>query len=213
MTVAEFEKSELSVLLDIRQPQAYLALHPAAALAAECGVEINLLPISASPLKAPSEPRSGDDRGVRHHRYRADAIAREIETYAEVQGLVIKGYYRDVDPSLLNLAWLWLREQHPDRLFGFLVEAFRAYWAVELDVSSDQGVDSLLAGSDVETADFHAWRAETGPSRAASLAAELRERSLSRAPCYVVGDEVFVGRQHLPMIRWLLQGRSGRGPI
>jgi hypothetical protein len=29
----------------------------------------------------------------------------------------------------------------------------------------------------------------------------------------VVGDEYFIGRQHLAMIRWLLADRPGRGPI
>ena len=28
-----------------------------------------------------------------------------------------------------------------------------------------------------------------------------------------VGDEIFIGRQHLPMIGWILDGRVGPGPI
>jgi 2-hydroxychromene-2-carboxylate isomerase len=34
-----------------------------------------------------------------------------------------------------------------------------------------------------------------------------------QAPGFVVEDEVFYGRQHLPMIRWILEGRSGPVPI
>jgi 2-hydroxychromene-2-carboxylate isomerase len=213
MSISGIETSRLSVLLDIRQPQAYLALHPAAALAAECGIEINWLPVVVPPLKAPSEPGAEDDRGVRHRRYRAQAIAREIETYAEVQELVLREYYRDDDPAALDLAWLWVRERHPKRLFAFLADAFRAWWALELDISSDEAVASLLELCGAGDREFPSWRVEVGPAMAASLAEELQERGISRAPAYLVEDEVFFGRQHLPMIRWILAGRSGPGPI
>ena len=213
MSVAALETSRLSVLLDIRQPQAYLALHPAAALAEECGVEINWLPLVVPPLLAPSEPHPDDDRGVLHRRSRAQALAREIATYAAVQGLVIRETYRDADPAELNLAWLWVREHRPARLFDFLAEAFRAYWALELDLCSVGAVAATLARCGAREGEFRSWRADVGPSKAAALAEELRAVGLTRSPCYLVEDEVFVGRQHLAMIRWILAGRQGPGPI
>ena len=42
---------------------------------------------------------------------------------------------------------------------------------------------------------------------------ELRSAGLFQVPAYVVEDEVFYGRQHLPMIGWILDGRSGPVPI
>jgi 2-hydroxychromene-2-carboxylate isomerase len=207
------DSAPLSVLLDIRYPHAYLALHPAAALARELAVEINWLPVQIPPLKAPSLPDPADDRGIRHRRYRAQAIAREIETYAGVQGLVLRDYYRDPDPSTLNLAWLWLRDRRPDRLLPFLTEAFRRYWTLELDPASQEAVASLVDSLDADGAGFQSWCAADGEAAAAGLAAELRERGLFGAPCYLVEEEVFIGRQHLPMIRWILQGRSGPVPI
>lgn len=213
MSVAALEQSRLSVLLDIRQPQAYLALHPAAALAEECGIELNWLPLAVPPLLAPSEPSADDDRGVKHRRYRALAIAREIETYSAVQALVIREYYRNADPAEFNLAWLWVRERHPQRLLAFLAEAFRAYWALELDVSDVEAVGALVDCFGAGNGEFRAWRAGVGPLRAAELAEELQRVGVSRAPCYLVEDEVFVGRQHLEMIRWILNGRQGPGPI
>ena len=213
MSVAELEKSRLCVLLDIRQPQAYLALHPAAALAEECGIEVDWLPLVVSPLLAPSEPGSDDDRRVRHRRSRAQAIAREIATYAAVQGLVIREYYRDSDPVEFNLAWLWIRESYPELLFSFLAEAFRAYWALELEISSIEAVASVVDRCGAGEREFQSWRADVGPRQAVALAEELQGIGVTRAPCYLVEDEVFVGRQHLAMIRWILAGRQGPGPI
>ncbi len=214
MTLASsIDSARLSVMLDIRHPTAYLALHPAAALAGELGIEINWLPLVGPPLLPPSTPGSEDDRGTRHRRSRAQAIARDIETYAEVQGLVLRDYYRDPDPAALNLAWLWVRDHHRDRLVPWLAEAFRAYWALELDPSSDEAVAGLIDSLDLDGSEFLSWCIDDGPPAASLLADELRERGLFGVPCYVVEDEVFLGRQHLPMIRWILDGRRGPVPI
>jgi 2-hydroxychromene-2-carboxylate isomerase len=207
------DSARLSVLLDIRHPLAYLALHPAIELANGLGIEINWLPLVAPPLNRPSEAAADDDRGIRHRRYRAQAIAREIECYAEAQGLLVREPYREVDPGALVLGWLWMRDRHPDRLEPFLIESFRAYWSLELDPSSESAVGLLVDSLGGEGAEFLAWCAVDGPLAAASLFDEVRERGLYGVPCYLVEDEVFLGRQHLPMIRWILEGRSGPVPI
>jgi 2-hydroxychromene-2-carboxylate isomerase len=202
-----------SVLLDVRHPMAYLALPPTAALARELGVEVNWLPLEVPALHPPSDPRPDDDRGTRHRRYRAQALAREIETYAPVHGLVLREYYRSPDPAAVNLAWLWLREREPERLEPFLTEAFRAYWALELDPSSAEQVAAHARALGADALALASWCASEGPAAAGELARELRERGLSGCPCYLVEDEVFYGRQHLPMIRWILEGRCGAVPI
>lgn len=213
MSLFESSKPGFTVLLDIRQPLAYLALPPAAALAEECDVEVDFVPIAASPLKAPSEPLSEDDRGVRHRRHRAHAIAREIATYAQAQGLVLHDYYRNPDPTTFHIAWLWMRQRTQTRLRSFLAEAFRAYWALEFDPSNPVEVDRLIDSFDLDVDDFREWSRGQGPARANALAEELLEHGFSRSPTYVVEGEVFVGRQHLPMIRWILEGRVDAGPI
>jgi hypothetical protein len=99
------------------------------------------------------------------------------------------------------------------RLTELLTEAFRAYWALELDPASQPAVEALLEKIGVGAAAYREWWAGEGAAAAASLAEALRERGLSTVPCYLVNGEVFLGRQHLPMIRWILEGRSGPGPI
>ena len=207
------DEKRLSVVLDVRHPLAYLALHPTLELAKEIGIEIDWLPLAVQPLHPPSRPGPQDDRGVRHRRARAEAIAREIETYARSQGLEMRDYYRTGDAAALNLAWLYVRDRHPDRFEAFLVEAFRAYWAAELDPASGAEVASLLDSIGAQGAAYRAWSAGEGGAAAASVAEALRARGLSAVPCYLVEDEVFLGRQHLPMIRWILEGRGGPGPI
>ena len=205
--------TSLSVVLDVRHPLAYLALRPAMDFADELGIDADWLPLSVPPLNPPSAPRNDDDRGIRHRRYRAQAIAREIETYAKAQGLVLREPYRNGDVDAGNLGWLWLRERQPEPLRAYLAELFRGYWSLELDATSGESIAALLDSVDAQGADFLDWSVDEGPRAAARLAAELRERGIFQVPAFVALDEVFYGRQHLPMIRWILAGRTGPIPI
>ena len=210
---AGFDKVALTVLLDVRHPLAYLALHPALALAESLALEVNWLPLTAPSLKPPTAAQAGDDRGIRHRRYRAQALAREIETYAQAQGLVVREFYRSGDADAANLGWLWVRDRHPDQLSAYLAELFRSYWSLEVDPSSGEQVAALVDSVDAKGDSFLEWSGREGPSVASALAAELQERGLFQVPAYLVEEEVFYGRQHLPMIRWILAGRSGPIPI
>lgn len=213
MTNSRIDASRLSVLLDLRQPLAFLALHPAIEFGRSLGIDINWLPLTVPNLNAPTPPEPDDDRGIRHRRYRAQAIAREIEIYAEVQGLVLREPYRDGDAAAANLGWLWVREHSPERMTSFLAELFRGYWSLALDASSREEVARAVDAVEADGAAFLDWCVDDGPATAEALAAELRDRGLYGVPAYVVGDEVFYGRQHLPMIRWILDDRVGPVPI
>lgn len=203
----------LSIGLDIRHPLAYLALRPAIDFARELGLQINWVPIAGKPLNAPSTPRPDDDRGVRHKRHRAHMIAREIAVYAEAQGLTVKEPYRDGSPAAAHLGWLWMRAAQPDGLEPFLEELFRRYWSLELDAASLDAVASVIETSGEDPEAFRTWATTDGPTVAKEIAGTLRNAGMTQAPAYLVGDELFWGRQHLPMIRWILEGQKGPVPI
>lgn len=215
MIAAQLGPATLRVVLDLRNPFSYLALGPTRALGEELGIEIDWLPLAGKPLNAPTEPAPDDDRGVRHRRSRALALARDIATYAEAQGLSIRDYYRAPDTDLAYQAWLWLRARDPARLASYLEGLFRGYWAGAdgLDPAQPEAILELLDEIGAPRREFETWSAAEGEKTATALAEALREEGLFQAPGFVVEDEVFYGRQHLPMIRWILGGRAGPVPI
>lgn len=210
---ADLDRTRLSVLLDVRHPLAYLGLDAAIAFGRERALTINWLPLAVPPLRPPRPAAADDDRGIRHRRYRAEALAREIEVYGAAQGLVVREHYRNGDAEAAHLGWLWVRDRFPQHLERYLIELFRGYWSLELDASRIEHVvrvvDSLGAAGD----SFRAWSARDGAAAAIALANEVRAFGLFQVPAYVVGGEVFYGRQHLPMIDWILAGRTGPVPI
>jgi 2-hydroxychromene-2-carboxylate isomerase len=205
--------SGLRIALDLRHPLAYLALRPGIDFGRELAIGIDWLPLVGEALRAPSPPSPDDDRGILHRRHRAHMIAREIAVYAQAQGLTIREPYRSDSWRAANLAWLWVREQAPDSLPTFLEELFRRYWALDLDADDLSTVSGVLRTLELHPSGFGAWAVDEGPREAERVARDLREAGVHTAPAYLIGDEVFHGRQHLPMIRWILNGRTGPPPI
>jgi len=205
--------SGLRIALDLRHPFAYLALRPAIEFGRELSIGIDWLPLVGEALRAPSAPGPDDGRSILHRRHRAHMIAREIAVYAQAQGLTIRQPYRSDSSRAANLAWLWVRVKAPDSLPAFLEELFRRYWALDLDADDLSSVSAVLRTLALDPRGFDAWAVDEGPREAERVARDLHEAGVHMAPAYLVGDEVFHGRQHLPMIRWILNGRTGPPPI
>ncbi len=204
--------SRVLVFLDIAQPACALALEPTLALADEAGARLDLLPTEVPALREPGPQPADDDRGARHRCYRAQALEREYRIYGTARGLDLGRPWPAVDRRALYDGWLWLRESAPERLPDFLRRAFGAWWSREPDLDDAGVIAGLLTavGADPQAGGFRSWRRTRASQVREALGPETRERG---APSYVVGDEYFIGRQHLAMIRWLLADRPGRGPI
>jgi len=211
--LADIDPKRLTVALDVRHPLACLALGPTIAFSRALGCPVDWLPLDVPALNPPSAPSADDDRGVRHRRYRAEAIAREIAIYAAAQGITIREPYRHGDTEAARRGWLYVRDRHPDRLVDYLVALFRGQAALELDASDPAAIAGLVARAGGDAADFAAWQGEAGRVASAALARALREAGIFQVPAYLLDGEVFYGRQHLPMIRWILEGRRGAGPL
>lgn len=204
----------LVFVLDLRDPFSYLALGPAIDLASSLSFSsVDWLPIRKHTLLPPSKPSPEDDRGVRHRRSRAQMIAREIAIYAEAQALTIDSPYREGHADAAYSAWLWIRASAPDRLPAFLKAVFQAYWAEGLDPEKGDRILALLEGLGFDRTEFEQWASLQGDTALRSLESQLEDIGISQAPAYLVEGEVFYGRQHLPMLRWILDGRKGPGPI
>ena len=206
--------ARMTVLLDLRRPG--VVPRAAARRGAGRGAGPRDRLAAAHRAGAPSRRRLRVPTTIAatlHRRHRAHAIARELAVHARAQGLELREPYRDPDARAFDLGWLWLRERAPQRLYPFLAAGFRAYWSLALDPSSVAAVGDLLRSVGDDASGFAAWCAGEGPATAARVAGEQSARGWFGVPGYVVEGEYFLGRQHLPMIRWILGGRAGPGPI
>lgn len=187
----------LQVFIDFKSPAAYLAQQPTRALAQELGVALDWQPINTRQKPIPTESVD-EDVSARHRRVRAIARRDTHLHYAKVQNLPM--HFPEspgsTDLALAVLAALDVRD-------AFVSRAFDAYWQDNLNLNDPEIVQSLL--------DPGALDMNTVTHAAEERLREADQRALDLgvidAPGYVIGDDVFIGREHLPWIRELLTER------
>jgi 2-hydroxychromene-2-carboxylate isomerase len=223
----------LVVAIDFKQPQSYRAFAPTRELAAACGIAIDWRPFESQPLRPASPSSPGDDRGARHLRFRAQYLETDLQRYAAARGLVLRGLYRAPDSSLAGIGLLFAKQaaaRAEDRaaaatadstaagvaagaraaVDAYVARVFAGYWSEKLDIEDAEAIRSVLAtaGADAAAFDPDALRGAYDDGLT-----ELRQAGVIEAPAYLLGEELFIGRAHLPMIRWLIEGRTGPPPI
>lgn len=183
-----------------------LAFDPTCALADELGVEIQWLPFPSG-VRSPSKPLGGEESvSERHTRVRAEYFARDTARYAAWRGIELNRDADGVDSSLACAGGLWATRHGVARDYNRHV--LTEFWAGRLDIEDPEALAAVLDRQDApgfESFDF------VGPL--AEHRAAVAARGAFNVPAYLVEDEIFVGRAHLPMIRWILQGRDGPGPL
>jgi 2-hydroxychromene-2-carboxylate isomerase len=206
------DRSSLSVAIDFKSPNAYLAIEPTCALAEELGLNIDWHPFLVSSGKNQGVGSVTDDRGSRHRRIRTEYVEHEVIRYAADRGLTIRGVHRQTDSSMAAIGLLWIR-RGPQRLArAYVQRVFERYWREELDLEDESSLRTLLAEIGAPVDGFSAFalgvgRSELERSQSASIDAGIFE-----VPTYLLDGDMYVGRQHLPLLRALLLRGAGKSP-
>ena len=197
----------LSVAIDFKSPSAYLAIGPTCALADQLGVTVDWQPFLVSPWKN-HIAGSGSNRGARHRHFRNDYIERDVMRYAADLGLTIRGLQRQTDSSLAALGLLWTRREAATLTRAYVERVFERYWRAELDMEDEDALRAVLAELGAPTAGIATYARGEGRAELERLQSELISAGLFEVPTYRLDGEMYVGRQHLPLIRELLSGKT-----
>ena len=207
--------SELTVLFDFKNPYSLLALEPTLELLDRLGVEASWQPMLVAPLTAAAEPDPGADRGAWHRWHRACYRVDDLRRYAAARGLPegcfdAEKLFSGADGRAAAAAWLWCegRCQSP----ALLRALFEGYWFGELEADSAAAVSAVLDEVAGQALGFEAGSAAALDALDAQQVA-LKEAGCFDVPGYLIDDEVYYGRQHLPMVAWHLAGRAGSPPV
>jgi 2-hydroxychromene-2-carboxylate isomerase len=194
----------MDVCVDFRNLQSYLALAPTRALAEQLNLSLNWY-CTITP-QGRGEPPPGQDgtepqdnsRGARHRRFRARYNAIDPLRYCPHPMPQPLPFIAD-DPAALAL--IWLQRNAPERLEDYVLAVFAGIWEQGQELASVEAIGVLLKALGVDASGFTAFAASEGPGELEAQAASLAQRGVFSAPTYLLGDEPFLGRQHLPLIR------------
>jgi len=209
---------QLVVYLDVKSPYAFIAKDPTRALAHALGVAVDWRPLTLDipsylgSARLDSSGRVAESRrtpaqwtGVRY-------AYRDARRYARLQGYALRGTEKIWDTSLVHIAFLEAKRAGDDVLERFLDDVYEPFWRRELDVEDPAVVGACLERAGADATGF-ADRSR-GPGRAEhdSMQAAIFGAGIFGVPSYVVDGELYFGRENLPSVRWVLEGRRGPRP-
>ncbi|MEM7328888.1 MAG: DsbA family protein [Pseudomonadota bacterium] len=181
----------LTVFIDFKSPAAYLALQPTCALAQRHDLTIDWRPFRSVERDIPKLGKE-ETVGESHRRVRAAALRRQAVKYAHHQGIDLKFPQQ---PGATDLALGVLATWSGDPL-PFINAAFKAYWEDHANLDDPKIVTSLLHS--LGHAD--AINPETVAQALEAALEAADEIGIVGAPGYLIDDQIFVGREHLPWI-------------
>lgn len=181
------------------------------------GVDIRWEPMLATLGNVTPEPGFDDPlaeykaRRARARRWFSEAEHRRM---CERSGISEEAGARGFDALAVSLGLVWLAELEvgQETCFDYVEGVFSAHFRDGAKIDSTGAAASLLEVAKVPTDGFEGFALD----KAGALSEERRnlvERGILFAPAFVVGGEVFHGRQHMPLIAWILGGRCGTPPV
>ncbi len=208
----------LTVYIDLKSPYAFVALKPTLALEAELGAAFDWRPLT---LDIPSflgsaEKRQGQvvrSEGRSPNTWRFIHYAyMDARRYAQRQGLILKGTEKIWDSSLAGIALLWVNLHARHRLAHYLVSVFTPFWQRELNIEDIAVLEACLQSAGVPHEGFRNFVEGPGRVQHDALMTQARDDGIFGVPTYVLDDQLYFGREHLPYLRWRLTGQRGPAP-
>ncbi|MGK0221490.1 MAG: 2-hydroxychromene-2-carboxylate isomerase [Limisphaerales bacterium] len=212
-----FSDSPLIVYVDVKSPYAFVAIEPTLKLEAELGIDFDWRPLTLDIPSYLGSARKKAGKVVESNRSPSQWLGikyayKDARRYAERQGHILKGTEKIWDSSIVNIGILWAVEQDRPRLADYFAAVFPAFWRRELDVEDVSVVVECLEKAGIDSTGFETFQAGSGRETHDKLVNGLHEAGIYGVPTYVFGEHVLFGREHLPFVRWYLQGANGSAP-
>jgi 2-hydroxychromene-2-carboxylate isomerase len=208
----------LIVYLDIKSPYAFIARDPTQQMADALGIEVDWRPLTLDIPSYLGSAKLGADGEVAEQNRTEEQWAavkyayRDARRYASLLGYTLRGTVKIWDTSLVHIAWMWAKRQGPTVLNRYLDHLYPPFWRREVDAEDPQVVRSILEAAGADLAGFEQFVAGEGRREHDLMQRRIFDAGIYGVPSYVVDGEVFFGREHLPMVRFLLSGGEGEPP-
>ncbi|MDH3686933.1 MAG: DsbA family protein [Myxococcales bacterium] len=209
--------ASLAVYVDLKSPYAYIAIEPTRDMAKSLGVEIDWRPFTLDiPSYMGSATLAKDGKTVAsarrtNHQWTGVRYAyKDARRYASLTGKTIRGTEKIWDSSLAGIAMLWAKRCGAfDR---FIDLAYPPFWRRELDIEDPAVLERILTDADIDAHGFREWASGEGRALHDQINEAAFDAGVYGVPTYLVEEEMWFGREHLPRIAWILEGRNGTAP-
>ena len=195
----------VTIYIDYKSPYAYLAVEPTWTLIRDYKVTLEWLPYTLDipdylgSAKVNSQGIVLESRRSPHQWRKVRYSYMDVRRYANLRGLTVRGPQKIWDSSLAGIGLLYARKQ--DKFRDYNSKVYERFWRRELDIEDLSAIKSILAEAHVNVTNFDAFASEEGPALHDKIRVEAEEQGIFGVPTYVLNNEIFWGREHLPLIR------------
>lgn len=205
------------VYVDIKSPYAFVAIRATLQLEKQSNMLFDWRPLTLDIPSYLGSARKKAGKVVKSNRSPAQwnwvrYAYRDTRRYAERQGYMLKGTEKIWDSSIANIGILWTIKKDRQRLGDYFDAVYPPFWRRELDIEDAQVVANCLQQAGVDSEGFAQFCSGEGRAQHDDLQVQLHEHGIYGVPTYVFDGKVLFGREHLPLVRWYLQGAQGQAP-
>ena len=101
---------------------------------------------------------------------------------------------------------LWTKNNNFELTEPFIHHVFKSFWKRELDIESYDIVNNVLKTLGITTNGFKDWSINYGNEELNTVMSKANNNGVFGVPSYFIKDELFWGREQLPMIKARLSG-------
>jgi len=204
------EPRTVTVYIDYKSPYAYLAKDPAYELERDFPVRLDWqpyvldIPSFLGSARVDEQGRVVEEARNAHQWRRVRYSYMDCRRQARKRGLVIRGPQKIWDSSVAACGMLWAKRQGVAALRRYHDLTFERFWKRELDIEDPAVVGAVLAEAGADVAGFAAFAAGEGKAAVERIGRDAEAIGVFGVPSFLVGGELFWGREHLPDIRAML---------
>ena len=207
----------LIVYVDIKSPYAFAAIRPTLALERSLAMHFDWRPLTLDIPSYLGSARKSKGKLVESNRSasqwdRVKYAYRDARRYVERQGYMLKGTEKIWDSSIANIGISWAMQTARERLGAYFDAVYPPFWRRELDIENIAVVEACLEQAGIDANGFAAFAQGEGRAAHDALQSQLHPSGIYGVPTYVFDGTILFGREHLPYVRWHLEGRKGPAP-
>ena len=208
----------LIVYIDFKSPYAFIAMDPTYALGKSLGINIDWRPLTLDIGSYLGSARLDDKGKVVESKRTATQWTsvkyayRDARRYAALEGYTLRGTVKIWDTSLAHIGMMWAKKHGEVVLRAYIDNFYERFWRREVDAEDRAVIEGLLGEAGAGAAGFLAYADGEGRAEHDLMQTAIFDAGIYGVPSYVVDGQLFFGREHLPMVRWLLTGKKGQAP-
>ena len=207
--------SKLTIVMNLGNFSSLVALGPTRELVDTFRPEVSWCALRPADKPVTPPPEAGDPLAAykaRRKRARDRWAEAEFKRDCERLGLDPAVTPESVSPRAANLGLQFVADAGGD-VQGYVDAALHRAFVAREPVAETGDILDLIESSGCDAAGFDVFANDEGEARLDVVENELAEAGIYAGPAWLLDGEAFIGRQHMPLMSWMLGGRVGTPPV